>query len=213
MAGHATESGFECWGYNGRSLGGSRHHGCATRYPTTGKVQRWIMASRSVVSGILNSQETSPGCGFTSLLLAGTAGPAQTVFAQALRSLRSFCWHETVVLALFGLSCLINFRGFFRFLQMLPGTSVHLRKVFPLNELFWLGAHGTFQTRGGGRQQRCVARGEKQNSDAKAASIILHFLGNAEEKWHLRSLSPSKQAEPTPGRLTRAGAVQGLRGS
>jgi len=39
---------------------------------------------------------------------------------------------------------------FFRFLQMLPGTTVHLRKVLPLNELFWLGAHGTFQRRGGG---------------------------------------------------------------
>lgn len=48
----------------------------------------------------------------------------------------------------------------------------------------------------------------------EAASICLYFLGAVEERGTLAGsgLSPSR-AEPIPGRLTRTGRVQGLRGS
>lgn len=54
--------------------------------------------------------------------------------------------------------------------------------------------------------------GAEQNSGIKAASICLYFLGAVEERGTLADsgLSPSR-AEPIPGKLMRAGRVQGLR--
>lgn len=129
-------------------------------------------------------------------LITGGAdpSPAKRVLSSPRVPFCSFCWHEKICLGFHVYSIflflLLLFCCLFVFLnptQISPDASWHkgsetelLREVV-LHREPRSGAQGTLQMMG------CVGRGG-HNSDTKAASVILRFLGTRGRRWHLGRL-------------------------